>query len=131
MENKLRERVLEGSTARLVASYARRWKTKGSRIPHGLPPEARDFYEVTTRKGENAIWSKVWNVIPNADDYSVFIQAPEGHPMHEDPLCEVGCPYAVRGFDFDYVGVVWLGDLRWRDICTERTSKASVAQHSL
>jgi hypothetical protein len=22
--------------------------------------------------------------------------------MHADPLCEVGCPYAVRGFDFDY-----------------------------
>lgn len=23
--------------------------------------------------------------------------------MHADPLCEVGCPYAVRGFAFDYV----------------------------
>ena len=35
--------------------------------------------------------------------------------MHEAPLCEVGCPYAVRGFDFDYVGVLWLGDLRIRN----------------
>ncbi len=115
LEERLQERVADGATARLVASYARRWKTKGSRIPHKLPPEARDFYEETTRGGEKAFWSKVWNVIPNTDDYSVFIQAPEGHPMHEDPLCEVGCPYAVRGFDFDYVGVVWLGDLKWRD----------------
>ncbi len=34
--------------------------------------------------------------------------------MHGDPLCEVGCPYVVRGFDFDYVGVLWLSDLVWR-----------------
>ena len=34
--------------------------------------------------------------------------------MFEDPLCEVGCPYAVRGFDFDYVGILWLSDLKWR-----------------
>ena len=34
--------------------------------------------------------------------------------MGADPLCEVGCPYAVRGFDFDYVGVLWLSDLVWR-----------------
>ena len=33
--------------------------------------------------------------------------------MHADPLCEVGCPYAVRGFDFDYVGILWLSDLKW------------------
>jgi predicted RNase H-like HicB family nuclease len=35
--------------------------------------------------------------------------------MHTDPLCEVGCPYAVRGFDFDYLGLLWLGDLLWGD----------------
>lgn len=34
--------------------------------------------------------------------------------MHDDPLCEVGCPYAVRGFDFHYVGLLWLDDLLWR-----------------
>ncbi|HYS17264.1 MAG TPA: DNA/RNA helicase domain-containing protein, partial [Candidatus Binatia bacterium] len=31
-----------------------------------------------------------------------------------DPLCEVGCPYVVRGFDYDYVGILWLNDLIWR-----------------
>ena len=35
--------------------------------------------------------------------------------MHDDPLSEVGCPYAVRGFDFDYVGLLWLSDLKWRN----------------
>ena len=29
-------------------------------------------------------------------------------------LSEVGCPYAVRGFDYDYVGILWLDDLIWR-----------------
>ena len=41
-------------------------------------------------------------------------QARPGSPMHDDPLCEGGCPYAVRGFDFDYVGILWLDDLVWR-----------------
>ena len=31
--------------------------------------------------------------------------------MYDDPLCEVGCPYTVRGFDFDYVGLLWMSDL--------------------
>lgn len=31
-----------------------------------------------------------------------------------DPLCEVGCPDAVRGFDYDYIGILWLNDLAWR-----------------
>ncbi len=31
-----------------------------------------------------------------------------------DPLCEVGCPYVVRGFDYAYLGVLWLKDLVWR-----------------
>ena len=35
--------------------------------------------------------------------------------MKVDPLAEVGCPYAVRGFDFDYVGLLWLSDLVWRN----------------
>lgn len=31
--------------------------------------------------------------------------------MATDPLCEVGCPYVLRGFDYDYLGVLWLSDL--------------------
>lgn len=34
--------------------------------------------------------------------------------MGDDPLCEVGCPYVVRGFDYDYVGILWLDDIRWQ-----------------
>ncbi len=31
--------------------------------------------------------------------------------MATDPLQEVGCPYVVRGFDYDYLGILWLKDL--------------------
>ena len=26
-------------------------------------------------------------------------------------MCEVGCPYVVRGFEYNYVGILWLEDL--------------------
>ena len=57
----------------------------------------------------------LYSFVPGTDDYSAFVQAPPGTAMHTDPLCEVGCPYAVRGFDFDYVGLLWLSDLKWRN----------------
>jgi DUF2075 family protein len=45
----------------------------------------------------------------------MFIQAPLGTRMNIDPLCEVGCPYVVRGFDYDYLGLIWLEDLVYRN----------------
>ena len=38
-----------------------------------------------------------------------------GAAIQQDQLCEVGCPYVVRGFDFDYVGLLWLKVLQWRN----------------
>ena len=117
LEQMLREQAAAGRTVRLLASYAREWKTKGAARPHALPPAQQDFHEpFADASGKRRYWSKVWNFIPqNGSDYTWFIQAPQGSPMAADPLCEVGCPYAVRGFDFDYVGVLWLSDLVWRD----------------
>lgn len=116
LEHALREQAAAGRTVRLLASYAREWKTKGAARPHALPPEQQDFHEpYLDASGKRRYWSKVWNFIPqNGSDYTWFIQAPQGSPMAADPLCEVGCPYAVRGFDFDHVGVLWLSDLVWR-----------------
>jgi DUF2075 family protein len=116
LEQRLREQATAGRSVRLLASYAREWKTKGAARPHVLPAEQQDFHEpYQDESGMRRYWSKVWNFIPqNGSDYTWFIQAPAGSPMHADPLCEVGCPYAVRGFDFDCVGVLWLSDLVWR-----------------
>lgn len=116
MEACLRERIAENKTARLLASYARKWKTKGAAAPHDLPDDLKDFHEPYTKGGQMRYWSRVWNYVAgNGSDYTHFIQARPGSRMHEDQLSEVGCPYAVRGFDFDYVGLLWLGDLQRRD----------------
>jgi hypothetical protein len=115
LERALRERITRGHTARLLASYAREWKTKSATRPHALPPAHQDFHEPYIEEGHTRYWSRVWNFIPKGTEYSWFVQAPPGSPMHHDPLCEVGCPYVVRGFDFDYVGVLWLRDLVRRD----------------
>src|SRR5690606_18806469 len=72
------------------------------------------FGLVSLEPGGPAISYRAQAILRKMADYTWFIQAPEGSPMHDDPLCEVGCPYAVRGFDFDCAGVLWLSDLVWR-----------------
>ena len=113
LERALLPLVAEGKTCRLVASYAREWKTKGIAMPHAVPPQHMDFHEEYVRDGTKYWWSKIWNFIPDMD-YTLFVQAPERSLMYTDPLVEVGCPYAVRNFDFDYVGLLWFSDLVWR-----------------
>lgn len=110
LEERLRSHVLDGSTARLLATYGREWKTKIVSNPHALPPTDMDFNLRFVADGKIQQWSRIWNYAPE-QDYSLFVQAPEGSAMALDPLCEVGCPYVVRGFDWDYVGLLWLSDL--------------------
>jgi hypothetical protein len=114
VEEALRDRVRRGHSCRLVASYAREWRSNGHAQPHAIPELQRDFVIKTEVAGKSGTWSRIWNHVPD-QDYSLFIQAPPGSLMDSDPLSEVGCPYVVRGFDFDYVGLLWLGDLVWRD----------------
>jgi DUF2075 family protein len=114
MERRLREQVEQGHNCRLLASYARKWRTKDVARPHALPPDLMDFDLSFQRGSNNDSWSRIWNFAPKAD-YTLFVQAPAGSMMNQDPLCEIGCPYVVRGFDFDYVGLLWLEDLVWRN----------------
>lgn len=116
MEEDLR-RLWDGgrSSVRLLASYAVPWKTQGVAIPHSLQDEQKDFRIRVTRNGQTRTWAKIWNFVPKGADYDQFIQGTPGSAISEDPLCEVGCPYTVRGFDFDHVGLLWQGDLVWRN----------------
>ena len=113
LDEALRPLVSAGSTCRLVASYAREWKSKDVAMPRSLPPAQMDFHEPYTEGGARRHWSKIWNYAPDMD-YTLFVQAPLGSDMAGDPLGEVGCPYVVRNFDFDYVGLLWFSDLVWR-----------------
>ena len=115
LEAALRQRHLDGYTVRLLSTFSRRWKTQDDADPHGVPPEFMDFHEPYELNGETRYWSRVWNVLGPRDDYTWYVTGhPAGH-IARDPLCEVGCTYAVRGFDYDYVGILWLNDLVWRD----------------
>lgn len=114
LEQSLRKHHQENHSVRLMATYARKWKTKKSTSPHSLPPEEMDFHIPYIRDDKTEYWSRIWNYAPDSN-YYYFIQAPSNTPMYSDPLCEVGCPYVVRGFDYDYLGVLWLQDLVWRN----------------
>ena len=73
-----------------------------------------DFCEPYVSNNKSLYWSRIWNYVPNnGSNYTWYVS---GHPASQialDPLCEVGCPYAVRGFEYDYVGILWLNDLIW------------------
>lgn len=115
LEQRLSTRCKEGFSCRLLASYHCEWKTRDAPAPHKLPAEFQDFSIPCTSNGQPIIWSKPWNFVPaESGDYTLFVQAAPGSQMHADQLSEVGCPYAVRGFDFDYIGLIWGPDLVWR-----------------
>ena len=108
LEDRLRASIANGGTGRLISTYSQKWKTKGEKSPHSFAPKNQDFYFKFNHAGKEVEWSKIWNYAPGNDpDYSYFIQATEGSHMAEDPLCEVGCPYTVRGFDYTYLGILW------------------------
>lgn len=103
----------KGKVVRLLSSYTRDWVTKNAKIPHDLPLSDMDFYFNYEANGDKIEYGKIWNYAPK-EDYTLFVKAPLDSRMGGDPLCEVGCPYVVRGFDFDYVGLLWLEDLVYR-----------------
>jgi hypothetical protein len=106
LEAALRERHLKGNSVRLLSSFSRRWKTRDDANPHALPADLMDFHEPYAANGKTRFWSRVWNVLGPQDDYTWYVT---GHPagrIRSDPLCEVGCTYAVRGFDWDYIGIL-------------------------
>ncbi len=114
LDIKLNEHHKADRSVRIVASYGREWKTKNVNNPHDLPEGKKDFYIPYQHGKKTKYWSRIWNYTPKAK-YQYYVQAPAGTKMQEDPLCEVGCPYVVRGFDYDYLGVLWLKDLVWRE----------------
>lgn len=109
----LTKRRHEGASVRLVSSYARKWVTeKDEGQPHRRPDHMRDFFLPAAEN--RPAWSRIWNWKNAPRGYVSWIDPSAGDPMAEDPLCEVGCPYTVRGFDYDYLGLIWLSDVVWR-----------------
>lgn len=104
----------EAQTVRLVSSYARKWVTEKAAWPHSLPGNLQDFHLTWRSASGLQSWSRVWNWRGAPEGYVGWIDPSPGVPMADNPLAEVGCPYTVRGFDYDYLGVLWLSDIVWR-----------------
>jgi DUF2075 family protein len=104
----------EGETVRLVSSFARKWVTEKAARPHELPPSMQDFRLTWKNQSGTHTWSRIWNWRNAPEGYVSWIDPSPGVPMAENPLIEVGCPYTVRGFDYDYLGILWLSDVVWR-----------------
>jgi hypothetical protein len=106
MESALRQRVVDGSTARMVAGFCWPWSDPN---PNGSLP-------TDVAIGD---WKRPWNrkppemnggtaPPPHKHPYTLWANQPQGFD-------EVGCIYSAQGFEFDYVGVIWGEDLVWRD----------------
>lgn len=98
---------------RLLSSYSRFWASDPKK-DSGLDAMHRKnvAYDFSLEDRGGRIYNKYWNYGGN---YTAFVQGVERTKMHEDPLSEVGCPYVIRGFDYNYIGVLWLEDLIWRN----------------
>lgn len=114
LDEKLIQQIIKNKAVRLVATYNKQWVTQKVSKPHELHPSEMDFHIPYKRNGKQEYWSRIWNYAPDAQ-YQMFVQAVPGSKMNDNPLSEVGCPYVVRGFDYDYLGVLWLDDLVWRN----------------
>ncbi|MBR3943875.1 MAG: DUF2075 domain-containing protein [Akkermansia sp.] len=116
MEEILRSHIgITNSSVRLVSSYSVPWKSNSA--AHGtkdispkakqeLEPHKKDFY-LPDRDGK--YWSRVWNTAQQ------FVMPVDNIEMQKDPLCEVGYPQEIRGWDFNHLGILWLDDLLWRN----------------
>ena len=100
----LRKQIDKGKTVRLLSTYSKKWVSY-THISPDHHEENVDFDFILEDKNGQS-YNKYWNTNNEA-----FVQAVPGSKMSVDQLCEVGCAYVVRGFDYDYVGILWLNDV--------------------
>ncbi len=110
MDDYLKEKRNNGKTVRLISSFSVEWKTENMSIESKarLLPNERDFY-FHDGDGKGKPWGRCWNT---RGEYIVPITNTN---MQNDSLFEVGYPQEIRGWDFDYFGILWLDDLVWRN----------------
>lgn len=112
MEEALTAKLAEHQKVRLLAPFARPWQSKQLTSMRQVTDDDYDFSIPVETEAGTVQWRKLWNLKEGAFGYTAFVQAPVGSAMYGDPLSQIGCPYVVRGFDYDYVGLLWLSDLR-------------------
>lgn len=131
MEKQLQGLHQSGKCVRLLSSCTVPWISDRSLDEMHTRGELDCDFDFMNEDG--VPFKRHWN---NPQRMDIFVQAPPFTKMHEDPLCEVGCPYEIRGFDVDYVGLLCLGDIVWRgdkwmiDLTktVDRANKSSLSQ---
>lgn len=93
-------------SVRLLSSYTTPW-VSGHKVGSLHRRNTPCDFELPDKNGR--IFRKYWN-----STYDAFVQGVEGTTMNDNPLSEVGCPYVVRGFDYSWVGIIWLKDFIYR-----------------
>lgn len=95
-------------SVRILSSYTEEWVSSGLLDKAHVKDAPFDF-DLKDKNGRR--WQRYWNYGEDKG-YDIYVQGDRlGSMMKEDPLCEVGCAYTVRGFDYQYVGVLWLDDI--------------------
>jgi hypothetical protein len=94
----IRDRLAEGSSARLMAGYCWPWSD---------PDENGDLLDDVSV----GTFRRPWNAKPEARKLRNGI--PKASFWASDPggVEQVGCVYTAQGFEFDYAGVIWGEDL--------------------
>lgn len=93
-------------SVRILSSYTKQWVSREEMtIDHSRDAE----YDFVLTDKEDSLFRKYWN-----SGNKSFVQGGLGSAMSRNPLSEVGCPYVVRGFDYNHIGLLWLSDLVWR-----------------
>lgn len=104
------EKINQGNMVRLLSTYSVPWITKNLSVSAKatLDFSQMDFY-FKDGDGQGNPWGKCWN------SPGQFIVPTTNVNMLTNSLFEVGYPQEIRGWDFDYLGILWLDDLVWRE----------------
>lgn len=98
----------KSKSIRILSSYTEEWVSSGQLDKAHKNAAPYDF-DIEDKNGKR--WQRYWNYGEDKG-YDIYVQGNRpGTMMAVDPLCEVGCAYTVRGFDYQYIGVLWLDDI--------------------
>jgi hypothetical protein len=98
LDERIREKLAEGASARLVAGFCWPWskpKADGTLVDDVVVDDFR----------------RPWNAKPGSKKLAAGIPTASLWAWNDGGVDQVGCVYTAQGFEFDYVGVIFGKDL--------------------
>lgn len=118
LEQWVRDKNTGGDTARLAAGFCWPWSD----------PQSDGTLVDDVRVGE---WSMPWNAKSGAGRLAKGIPKAEVWATDPGGIDQVGCIYTAQGFEFDYVGVIFVLDLVWDTTSNNWTANKAASQDSV